>query len=361
MVRDGRLLRWLPCAALALGLLAGALPAVGQEREDPRDQKMFRFEFDNDTFFGSDDAFTAGWSFQLHSPIYDTWDPKLPKWFGAIPGLGDDGEGGRVVRWSLGLTQIMVTPSDVSIAEPQPDDAPWAGILGVYGSLSSYDNRRLGALQLFVGCMGPCSQAEDVQKFIHEDLDRGTPPEGWHNQLDTKILGNLNLAGRYKLWGSPESSYAPGRWATDLSVGGDAGLGNFATFARAQLELRFGVAMPMGFTHIPDEPGLGIALDPLYPGDEPWERRRWRGYASVVLRTGYFSYLAPAEGGETENGGYHPGVDIDRSQPELLIGLHTGRAPVALHFTYYRYLRGSDQVGGDTSLDWANISLEFRF
>ena len=348
--------------ALAIGLLAlpGA-PALGQDRPDPSDKHMFRFEFDNDTFQSSDDAFSAGWSLQLHSPLHDTWDETLPKWIGAVPGLGDDGEGGRIVRWGVGLTQMIITPDDVSVAEPQPEDSPWAGILGVYGSLSSYDNRRLAAVQLFLGCMGPCSQAEDVQTFIHEDLGRGTPPEGWSNQLDTEMLVNLNLAGDYKLWAPPESSYAPGRWATDVAVGGQVGVGNFATFARAQVELRFGVAMPQGFTHIPDTPGVGIALDPVYPWSDPESNRRWRGYASVVVRANYFSYLAPAEGGDTENGGYHPGVDISHGQPELLIGLHTGRAPVSLHLTYYRYLSGTYQIGQETSLDWVNISLEIRF
>jgi hypothetical protein len=354
--------RWgVVLAGLAIGLLAVGGPARAQEPPDPRDKLMLRFEFDNDTYLDSDDAFTAGWSFQLHSPLHDTWDETWPKWIGAVPGFGDDGEGGRTVRWGVGLTQIMVTPDDITIAEPQPEDAPWAGILGVFGSLSSYDNRRLAAVQLFLGCMGPCSQAEDVQTFVHDDLGRGDTPMGWSNQLDTEFLGNLNLAGRYKFWATPETSYAPKRWATDLAVGGEAGLGNFATFARAQVEWRFGVAMPMGFTHIPDEPGLGIALDPVYAGSDPKVKGHWRGYVSVIVRGTYFSYLAPAEGGETENGGYHPGIDIDKSQPELLIGLHTGRAPVALHVTYYHYLSGTDQIGEETSLDWANISLEIRF
>lgn len=356
-IRPGALL-----AAAAIGLLAAAAwPALAQGAKDPRTRHMVRFEFDNDTFIGSDDAFTAGWSLQLHSPMYDTWDETAPAWIGSLPGLGDDGKGGRVVRWSVGITQIIVSPNDLSIAEPQPDDSPWAGILGIYGSLSSYDNRRLTAVQLYFGCMGPCSQAEDVQKFVHEDLGRGVPPKGWANQLDTKILGNVNLARSYKLWAPPESAYAPGRWAADVAVGGQVGLGNFATFARAQLEVRFGPSVPMGFTHVPDAPALGIALDPLYPGSDPSPGRKWRAYGSVIVRSSYFLYLAPAEGGRTANGGYHPGVDLNHGQPELLVGLHVGRAPVALHATYYRYLLGPEQIGRSSSLDWGNISLEIRF
>src|SRR5262245_33644592 len=165
---------------------------------------MFRFEFDNDNFLGSDDAFSAGWSFQLHSNLMDTWNPAYASWIGRFPGLGDDGSGGRVARWAYGLTQIIITPADVSIAEPQPEAAPWAGILGVYASFSAYDNRRLAALQLYLGCMGPCSYAEQVQTFIHEDLGFGTPPEGWDNQLVNQVLGNVNYEYRYKIWADDE-------------------------------------------------------------------------------------------------------------------------------------------------------------
>ena len=50
--------------------------------------KLFRFEFDNDTFLGSDDAFSAGWSVQVHSQLLDEWTPGLAGWIGRFPTLG---------------------------------------------------------------------------------------------------------------------------------------------------------------------------------------------------------------------------------------------------------------------------------
>ena len=50
----------------------------------------------------------------------DRWDPAYAGWIGKMPGLGDDGQGRRIVRWAYALSQIIVTPKDVSIAEPQP-------------------------------------------------------------------------------------------------------------------------------------------------------------------------------------------------------------------------------------------------
>src|SRR5262245_45195069 len=88
---------------------------------DPWKLKMFRFEFDNDTFLDSDDVFTAGWSFQFHSRMMDRWNPAFAGWIGRLPGLGDDGEGKRVARWAVSFSQIIITPTDLSIEEPQPD------------------------------------------------------------------------------------------------------------------------------------------------------------------------------------------------------------------------------------------------
>jgi len=41
---------------------------------------------------------------------------------------------------------MSVTPKDIEEPGPQPEDSPWAGILGVYGPFSFSDNRRLVAI-----------------------------------------------------------------------------------------------------------------------------------------------------------------------------------------------------------------------
>ena len=349
--------------ALVIVGAIGAAPADEGPPKDPWNLKLFRFEFDNDTFFGSDDAFSAGWSVQIHSRLCDTWNPAFAGWVGRIPGLGDDSRGGRIARWGYGITQLILTPEDVSIAAPQPNQPPWAGVLGVYITWSSYDNRRLAALQPYLGCMGPCSQAEDVQKFIHEDLGLGTPPAGWSNQLANQLLANLNYEFRYKLWADDEADYAPGRFGNDLSAGLQVGLGNLATLAFGWLEYRFGWGMPQGFTKTADPPAFGIALDPVYlePEKPLPDLRRWRAYLNVVTRGMWIGRFAPLEGGETENGGFHPGLDLESGSFRVLFGAHVVKLPIGVHLTYYRYFDDSPQgtTGGD--LDWINLAFEARF
>jgi lipid A 3-O-deacylase len=331
---------------------------------DFRQLYLFRFEFDNDTFLGSDDSFTAGWSFQLHSPMNDQWSPASAKWIGRFPSLGDDGPGGRITRWAAGVGQIIITPNDITIEAPQPNDAPWAGVLTAGMSWTAYDNRKMGALQLLAGCMGPCSGAEAVQKFVHEDLGFGETPAGWDNQLATKALFNANYEYRHKLFIEHTAHYfTPGHFAHDLSAGGQTGLGNLATYLSAQLEYRFGWGLPMGFTKTSDPAGIGIMYDPVYADPQlapPAQVSAWRAYFTLMGRYAYITYLAPAEGGETENGGNHPALDNYPGQRQLLVGFHLARVPFAFHMTYYRYF-AQDRVGTDGSTDWVNLSFEYRF
>jgi hypothetical protein len=107
--------RLLVVSTVALCGLPTALAADDRPPKSPWDLKLFRFEFDNDTFIGSDDAFTAGWSFQVHSRLMDQWNPAYAGWIGKLPGLGDDGQGRRVVRWAGGS---ISTWSDVMPESP---------------------------------------------------------------------------------------------------------------------------------------------------------------------------------------------------------------------------------------------------
>ena len=348
--------------ALALALLACAAlaQAANAQEVDIPEMRLFRFEFDNDTFVGSDDAFSAGWSIQIHSPMYDEWKPGLAGWIGRIPTLRDDGHGGRIVRSAWGVTQLIITPEDVTVREAQPDDAPWAGLLGGYVTWSAYDNRRLGALQMYLGCVGPCSQAEDVQEFVHNTLGFGDEPAGWANQLDDELLVNLNYEYRYKLW-SRAGRYNLPRWGNDLAVGAQAGVGSYATYAAAWLEHRFGWKLSKGFTKFADPPALGVALDPVYldPNGPPVERT-WRAYANLVARVRSVDEFAATQSGSTEDGGFRVGTATPGDE-QLIVGVHVAKLPLAFHLTYYRYY--SDDLGEliPAEFDWVNFSFERRF
>jgi hypothetical protein len=361
---NGRLARGL-VVAVAVGLTASASAplSAAEPARDLREMKLFRFEFDNDTFVGSDDAFSAGWSIQFHSRLADEWVPGLAGWIGRIPTLGDDGKGGRVTRWAWGLTQIIITPTNVTQASAQANDAPWAGLLGGYASWSSYDNKRLGALQLYLGCTGPCSHAQEAQTFVHDHLHLGDHPSGWGNQLDDKVLFNVNYEYRHKLW-SGAAHYNARRIGNDLSVGTQVGVGNFATYGEAWLEYRFGWDIPQGFAKLADPPALGVALDPVYldPNGPAARPRTWLPYFNLIARHRAFHSFAAIESGDTINGGYYQQTVSTPGDNQLVFGVHLAKLPMAFHITYYRYFQDSSVTDTiHSTLDWVNISFERRF
>ena len=328
---------------------------------DARDLKLLRLEADNDAFVDSDGSFTSSFSVQLHSPLFDEWPPAFARWVGRVPGLSDDGPGSRVVRRAWGVTQLMITPKDITVTGPQPNDVPWAGMLGGYVSWSSYDNERLAALQGYVGCMGSCSHAEEVQKLFHNSLGRGKEPRGWPNQISDRLLLNVNYEYRRKLWG--RAAFDPRGWSNDLSAGAQLGVGSFATYAQAWLEYRFGWDVPEGFTNLADPPALGVALDPVYVDPlVPARVRSWRPYFSLVARMRSVGQFAPLEGGATDNGGIHPPFRSASRDEQLLAGVHVNKVPLAFHVTYHRFLDEENflaAAGG--KLDWISLSFERRF
>ena len=87
---------------------------------------------------------------------------------------------------------------------------------------------------------------------------------------------------------------------------------------------------------------------------------RWAFYVSVVPRMVYFDHVAPLEGGDTSNGGHHPGVDYEKTPFEVLFGLHLMRGRFAMHLTHY-WFRGSFFASSRATLDWTNVSLQYRF
>ena len=85
-----------------------------------------------------------------------------------IPKAGDSST--NTFGWSL--TQLMVTPNDISITQFQPDDYPYAGALFITHSLYSYNAAKKYGFQteLVLGIRGPASLARETQTLIHSLL-----------------------------------------------------------------------------------------------------------------------------------------------------------------------------------------------
>ena len=321
----------------------------------PEARDLWRLEVDNDGFVHKDNAFTNGVSLQRHSHQYDSWHEMGPSRFSGwisrtIPGLRDGG--GRVVKRGTGLSQIMMTPEDISNPDPQPGDVPWAGALGWSESWYVFDNDRLNAFQIYAGILGPYSLAEEFQIRIHDWIN-ADEPLGWDNQLRTEPLVNLNYAIKRKLLSAGEYRHG---FASDLAVGGQGGLGNFMTLAEASFEWRFGWGLPEGFIQTADPPGSGIMLNP-----DTGTPGKFCIYFSIVARISATGYTVFYDG-NTFVDSPHPGLEYDTVSRGAVFGLHAASRRFSVHFNFYSYEKlPFETVNPLTDLGWGNITLEYRF
>lgn len=147
-------------------------------------------------------------------------------------------------RFGLGLTiqQQIYTSSDISIADPDPDDHPYAGWLGLGVAFQRADEDRHDHFGLSLGIVGPDSFAEDIQKWIHEEIPDEIDPQGWDTQLSNEPALNLTYQ---RTWRTERADIRGVQMDMLPAVRLDAG--NVYLRARAQATLRLGVNLPNDF------------------------------------------------------------------------------------------------------------------
>jgi hypothetical protein len=328
----------------------------GEKTGKPLEERnLWRLEWANDAYVRVDNGFTNGWSLQRHSHQHDAWREMGPSKFSGwisrtIPGLKDDGD--RIVKRGTGLGQVTMTPEDIENPKPQPGDVPWAGSLGWAESWYVYDNTSLNAFQIYAGILGPYSFAEEFQIQIHDWIN-ADEPRGWDNQLETEPLLNLNYVYKRKVFVYGE--YKTG-FASDVAIGGEGGLGNFMTFARASLEWRFGWGMPRGFIQTADPAGYGIILNPIHGVPD-----RFCIYFSIVARISALAYTVFWDG-NTFGDSPHPGIPYDTVNRGAVFGFHIASQRFSMHFNFYSFNElPFESVNPVTDLAWGNITFEYRF
>ena len=166
---------------------------------------QFSFSFYNDTFAGRDKHFTDGtslsWIDDSFKSVEDTksksYDSFTYNIINALPLAVMDCNKNH--NAGISLSQIIITPNDISISQPQYNDMPYAGYAALSFYMFEWDERSIKEFRVEFGVVGKESGAEYVQKTIHSAI--GSPdPKGWDTQLGTKYT--LNALFRYgeKSW-----------------------------------------------------------------------------------------------------------------------------------------------------------------
>ena len=227
---------------LLAGLGAAVSPETAHAQSSPADNRgTWTLLVENDVYSNTDRHYTNGLHLSWLSASGDVPEFAMTaaSW---LPFLLSP-EGKRRIGFNFG--QSLFTPADIKIAEPQPDDRPWAAWL--YGGIAllSETPRTLESLELDIGVVGPAAFGEDVQKFWHDMI--GSPqPRGWDNQIKNEPAVALIYERKWReeVWRFGGKGSEIGADVTPL-VG--AALGNVFTYASAGVALRFGEDLPADF------------------------------------------------------------------------------------------------------------------
>lgn len=223
-------------AALATTwLVFGGSPANAQTSESSGAYDGIQIFVENDKFNlfrASDQWYTNGFRVvtlprQVPHPLLQSYADWVGRKFGD----------GKPARFGLTIGQDIYTPKDITIAQAQPYDRPWAGwlYLGAIGSLNVTPTQQ-HSVELDFGVVGPASGAKAVQtqwhRLINVDL-----PRGWHNQIKNEfgVVFHYRIKHRKVLFETVE-----GGVELDLIPHYGGAVGNVFTHAQAGAMLRYG-------------------------------------------------------------------------------------------------------------------------
>jgi len=318
---------------------------------------IYRYEFDNDLFFDSDNQFTNGWSFQVHTPVADNWHSvdgpaEFLKDFGAwLPSLTAEDLKNRM---SMSIGQIMQTPDDLANPNLITDDVPYAGVLTVKSSWTAYNDNDFRGFEMVLGVVGRPSLAEQAQNLVHNATD-ATIAEGWDNQLKTEPVFNVNYMRKKKFY----KAGSPAGLSFDAVINGDIQLGALLTSAGASIETRFGSNMPRGFVYRADPVGRYLTYNATLAPPNP---KQSSIYASLIVGGTYFAHNLLLDGNVFRDVVHS--VEREDLVGVATLGLHYERQSWAFHMNWFFTTDTIDtsKVTGnpDTNNNFGALTFEWR-
>lgn len=311
------LIAFVLCAAFSTCLAVGSASAEMVDADQPEaDKGTIAIYWENDGTVlkrnhGRDRHYTNGLAITFsHQPDWaDDIAPHMP--------FADDfifpRTGGGYI-----LSQRIFTPEDTHLDAAIPDDRPYAGYLygGIYWQREApdhwFDARTMDHFQFDLGVIGKSSQADEVQKGIHDFVDIDDP-EGWDNQISDEPTIQLTIR---KAWRFDAGSFTLGDDASDplfemqVIPHLSAAAGTIQRHIEGGVMFRFGV-------HLPDDYGPGEMLAPRAAYQRVHEPFSLYGFVAASGQVVEFNALL--EGSAFDSG--DPGVDIEHLIGQVRLGI----------------------------------------
>ena len=248
--------------------------------------EVVNLSWDNDFLTGKDRGYTNGVRLSYLTDSAEGADSSSGRFARVLrdelvplPGIGSSASKHAV---TVSLRQLMVTPEDITVEDPQFDDIPYAGHLSLSGTLWSWNADTMTGFGAHIGVFGPGSGAESVQKWVHKATG-SDKPQGWGNQLGTDVVGGIQAAHGRKLLQAGQGGNIEQR----VSVIGSALLSSFRTSAKTGLVWQLGRHLPTNF--VPDYAGTSSTI--ALPGSFKDSGSSWSVYVGLGVEYVGYSYI----------------------------------------------------------------------
>lgn len=202
---------------------------------------QFHFQMENDVTFGEDGNYSNGMilGWESNTGIYNYQDAiVMQHWLQLLLPQQENAQ----QAWGLKLSQRMWTPDEIKIAEPQPFDRPYAGLLEVEHHNALYSSDIAQKNWLTIGVIGPASGTEQLQGSIHKILGASTPL-GWQHQVENTATIQFSYEVDYLL--IRDSAPFNSQW--ELSTFNHNTLGNLRSDINVGMIFRWGTNLEKSF------------------------------------------------------------------------------------------------------------------
>ena len=210
-------------ATVSAGLLLGATSLARADSPLPDPGNIITIQVENDALSipSTDKLYTSGERLGYVTPT------------GALPDFlsqfGNQIFGDGTQRLEFSLQQVIFTPTDTQIYNPNPHDQPYAAQLALRTSLIQDTTTTRSVAGLSVGIVGPDALGQSVQNGVHELIGQ-TPNRGWHYQLHNEPT--LDFSGA-RIWRDDIATLGNGALGVQLLPQISAQAGNTEVYAQA--------------------------------------------------------------------------------------------------------------------------------
>ncbi|HET6278872.1 MAG TPA: lipid A deacylase LpxR family protein [Candidatus Polarisedimenticolia bacterium] len=339
-------------AAVLLLISIGAWgPLHGESEPAAADYAgILSFYHENDIYLSDDSNYTSGFGFTWVSNDEATYRERnlvrrMVRGGAFLPSVGDAGFRSYV---SFNIGQEIYTPEDITAVPPPPDQQPYAGVLFFDTAVYGHSSHEMDAYTLRIGCVGPCSGAEQTQKAIHERV--GSPiPQGWEYQLVNEFIINLD----YQHYQRVKRKAERGSVQYDITWRGGGGFGNYYIGANLGIEVRVGYGLPDSY----GVSGRRSSGASSFVGAVPPPRRVWWGFAFAGLQGFAVGRFLPTDGNTFQDS---PSVERDDFTGNLTTGFVVGYRRFVLSWTLNN-VSGLSALSNSSDDDFGALTFSFYF